>query len=150
MDEKWDVMFLGEYRHSIDAKGRLIVPSKFRESLGQTFVMTKGLDGCLFMFPLNEWEIFENRLRQLPFSNKSARTFVRFFTAGASESSIDKNGRTLVPQNLRKYADLEKDVVIIGTPNRIEIWDESTWEEYIGDDNLSYEDIAEQMEELGF
>lgn len=143
-------MFLGEFNHSLDAKGRLIIPSKFRSELEYGFVMTKGLDGCLFLFPMDEWNEFEEKLRKLPFANKDARAFVRFFTAGASEATLDKQGRTLIPQNLRNHANLEKEAVIIGTPNRIEIWAEENWLEYTNDENLSYENIAEQMEELGF
>lgn len=112
--------------------------------------MTKGLDGCLFLFPIEEWNKFEEKLRSLPFANKDARAFVRFFTAGATESTIDKQGRTLIPQNLREHSNLEKEAIIIGTPNRLEIWSEKDWEEYTSDENLSYENIAEQMEELGF
>ena len=143
-------MFLGEFRHTLDAKGRVIIPSKFRDSLGEEFVMTKGLDGCLFLFPIDEWMAFEEKLRSLPFANKDARAFVRFFTAGATESNIDKQGRALIPQNLREHSNLNKEAVIIGTPNRIEIWSEENWKDYTSDDNLSYENIAEQMEELGF
>ena len=143
-------MFLGEYRHNIDQKGRLIIPSKFRDGLGEEFVITKGLDGCLFLFPETEWKKFEDKLRTLPFSSKAARTFIRFFTAGATEGSIDKQGRSLLPRNLREYAQLEKEAVIIGVPDRVEIWSKKNWEIYIDGDNLSYEDIAEQMEELGF
>lgn len=112
--------------------------------------MTKGLDGCLFLFPIDEWKNFEEKLRSLPFANKKARAFVRFFTAGATESTIDKQGRTLIPQNLREYSNLQKDAYIIGTPDRLEIWPAAAWDEYNSDENLSYEDIAEQMEELGF
>ncbi|MFB0972343.1 MAG: division/cell wall cluster transcriptional repressor MraZ [Tissierellia bacterium] len=143
-------MFLGEFKHSLDAKGRVIIPSKFRFSLGEEFVMTKGLDGCLFLFPMDEWRAFEEKLRSLPFANKDARAFVRFFTAGATESAIDKQGRTLIPPNLREHCNIDKDAVIIGTPNRIEIWSEENWKSYVSDENLSYENIAEQMEELGF
>lgn len=112
--------------------------------------MTKGLDGCLFLFPMDEWQAFEEKLRSLPFANKDARAFVRFFTAGATESTIDKQGRTLIPPNLREHCNIDKDAVIIGTPNRIEIWSEENWKTYVSDENLSYENIAEQMEELGF
>ena len=143
-------MFLGEYTHNIDQKGRLIIPSKFREGLGDQFVITKGLDGCLFLFPNDKWLQFEDKLRQLPISNKAVRTFVRFFTAGGADGTIDKQGRSLIPANLRDYAQLEKEVVIIGVPDRVEIWSKDNWNEYIDDENLSHEDIASQMEELGF
>ncbi|NLY20946.1 MAG: division/cell wall cluster transcriptional repressor MraZ [Tissierellia bacterium] len=142
-------MFLGEFNHTLDSKGRIIVPSKFRESLGEEFVMTKGLDNCLFVFPKEEWKELENKLKQLPLTNKDARAFVRFFFSGASEASLDKQGRVLIPQNLRDHSRLEKDAVIIGVPNRIEIWSSDLWDEYTNDENLSYESIAEHMAELG-
>lgn len=150
MERGWRALFLGEFKHNLDSKGRIIIPSKFRESLGEEFIMTKGLDGCLFLFPLYEWDNFERKLRELPFSNANARAFVRFFTAGASEASLDSQGRTLIPPNLRQHSKLEKECVIIGTPNRIEIWSEDVWNNYVDDESLSYEDLAEQMEDLGF
>lgn len=143
-------MFLGEFRHSLDLKGRIIIPAKFRESLGEEFVMTKGLDSCLFLFPMEEWKIMEEKLRALPFTNKDARAFVRFFTAGASETNLDKQGRALIPQHLRDHCNLDKDAVIIGVPNRIEIWSADMWDNYTNDENLSYESIAEHMQDLGF
>ncbi len=143
-------MFLGEFTHSLDAKGRIIIPSKFRESLGFEYVLTKGLDGCLFLFSKEEWLLFEEKLRMLPFANKEARAFVRFFTAGATEGSLDKQGRVLIPQNLREHSEIEENGVIIGTPNRIEIWSEENWDNYTNSEDLSYEKIASQMEELGF
>ena len=101
-------MFMGEYNHTIDAKGRLIIPSKFRELLGEEFVLTKGLDGCLSIYPMDEWNAFEEKLRALPLTNKNARTFTRFFVAGATNCELDKQGRILVPQTLREFAGLEK------------------------------------------
>ena len=115
-------MFMGEYSHSIDAKGRLIIPSRFRDELGDDFVLTKGLDGCLSIYPQNEWEAFEQKLRALPLTSKNARTFTRFFVASAAPCELDKQGRILVPATLREYAGLEKDVVLTGNINRIEIW----------------------------
>ena len=140
-------MFMGEYSHSIDAKGRLIIPSKFREQLGEEFVLTKGLDGCLFVFPNDEWKSFEEKLRALPLTNKSARTFSRFFVAGATSCELDKQGRILVPATLREFAGLEKDVVLTGNINRIEIWSKEQWSE-----NNNYDDmdaIAENLTDLG-
>ncbi|MDO5725382.1 MAG: division/cell wall cluster transcriptional repressor MraZ [Tissierellia bacterium] len=142
-------MFLGEFHHNLDTKGRLIIPSKFRESLGDDFVMTKGLDSCLFVFPKSEWKDLEIKLKELPLAMKDARAFTRFFYSGATESTLDKQGRVLIPTNLREHSGLEKEAVIIGAPNRIEIWSAKIWNEYIGDDNLSYEQIAEHMAELG-
>ena len=140
-------MFMGEYSHSIDAKGRLIIPSKFREQLGEEFVLTKGLDGCLFIFPNDEWTSFEEKLRALPLTNKSARTFSRFFVAGATSCELDKQGRILVPATLREFAGLEKDVVLTGSINRIEVWSKEKWSE-----NNNYDDmdaIAENLTDLG-
>lgn len=140
-------MFMGEYNHTIDAKGRLIVPSKFRESLGDTFVVTKGLDGCLFVYDNEEWNAFEEKLKSLPITNKEARQFVRFFLAGAAEVEVDKQGRILVPNILREFAQISKDVVLIGVASRIEIWSKERF-----DGMAAYEDmdeIAEHMAELG-
>ncbi len=141
------MMFMGEYNHTIDAKGRLIIPSKFRESLGDTFVVTKGLDGCLFVYDNEEWNAFEEKLKSLPITNKEARQFVRFFLAGAAEVEVDKQGRILVPNILREFAQISKDVVLIGVASRIEIWSKERF-----DGMAAYEDmdeIAEHMAELG-
>lgn len=142
-------MFKGEYSHTIDAKGRLIVPSKFREELGEEFVVTKGLDGCLFAYPNNEWEKLEEKLNQLPISNKPARQFSRFLLAGASSCEVDKQGRILLPSVLRDFANLTKDVVIIGVSSRVEIWSRDKWEAYCDDDEMDMDAIAEQMADLG-
>ena len=142
-------MFIGEYQHTVDNKGRIIMPSKLRDDLGQNFIVTKGLDNCLFVYPMEEWKRLENKLRTLPLTNKNARAFIRFFFAGATECSLDKQGRILIPNNLREYAKIIKDVVIIGVADRIEIWAKEEWTNYNSDDNLSYEDIAEKMAELG-
>ncbi len=142
-------MLIGEYEHSVDVKGRLIMPSKLREDIGEKFVVTKGLDGCLFVFSLKEWEIFQEKLRALPVSNKNARDFSRFFLAGAIECEIDKQGRFLITSNLREFASLDKDVVIIGVTTRLEIWDRDKWKAYNSDENISAETIAENMSMLG-
>lgn len=142
-------MFIGEHQHSLDEKGRIIIPSKFRADLGLEFVMTKGLDNCLFVYPKSEWEILEEKLKTLPLTSKDARAFVRFFFSGASESTLDKQGRVLIPANLREHSRLDKDAVIIGVSTRIEIWSKDHWDNYIDEDNLSYESIAESMAELG-
>lgn len=142
-------MFIGEYQHTIDDKGRLIIPSKFREDLGDEFIMTKGLDNCLFVYPKKEWLILEGKLRALPLTNRDARAFVRFFFAGASECTLDKQGRVLIPANLREHAKLSKDGIIIGVSTRIEIWSKDEWDSYNEDDSLSYDNIAEKMVELG-
>ena len=140
-------MFMGEYNHTIDTKGRLIIPSKFREALGDGFVVTKGLDGCLFVYDNAEWTAFEEKLKALPMTNKESRKFVRFFLAGAAEVEVDKQGRILVPQTLREFAGLDKDVDLTGNLNRIEIWSKEKWSE-----NCNYDDmdsIAESMQEMG-
>ena len=124
-------MFMGEYSHTIDAKGRIIVPAKFRESLGDNIVVTKGLDNCLFVYTSEDWRKFEEKLRTLPLTNKDARKFTRFFLAGAAEMEIDKQGRILIPSVLREFAALEKDVVLVGVGSRIEIWDKARWNESI-------------------
>ena len=142
-------MFMGEYQHIMDDKSRVIMPSKFREDLGHSFIMTKGLDNCLFVYPKDEWMVLEEKLRQLPLTNKDARAFVRFFFAGATECTLDKQGRILIPGNLKEHAKLNKDAVIIGVSTRIEIWDKDEWNTYNEDDSLSYENIAEKMAELG-
>lgn len=141
------VMFMGEYNHTIDAKGRLIVPSKFREALGDEFVITKGLDGCLFVYDNKEWTAFEEKLKSLPLTNKDARQFVRFFLAGAANVEVDKQGRILVPANLREFAKLSKDVVLVGVASRIEIWSKEIWESSESFDDM--EEIAEHMADLG-
>ncbi|HHX18808.1 MAG TPA: division/cell wall cluster transcriptional repressor MraZ [Clostridium sp.] len=142
-------MFYGEYQHSVDTKGRVIIPSKFRDGLGENFILTKGLDNCLFAYSAKEWAELEAKLRALPFTDKDVRAFVRFFFAGATECGLDKQGRILIPNNLRQHAKLEKDVYIIGVSTRVEIWDKSEWEDYCGDDNISPESIAEKMSMLG-
>lgn len=140
-------MFMGEYNHTIDTKGRLIIPSKFRETLGDEFVVTKGLDGCLFVYPNEEWNAFEEKLRTLPLTNKNARQFSRFFLAGAASCEVDKQGRILIPGVLREFAQLEKEVVLVGVLSRIEIWSKAKWEESNVYDDM--DEIAEHMEELG-
>lgn len=140
-------MFMGEYNHTIDAKGRLIIPSKFREIPGDAFVVTKGLDGCLFVYDNEEWKRFEEKLRSLPITNKEARQFVRFFLAGATEAEVDKQGRILIPNVLREFAEITKDVVLVGVGSRIEIWSRERFEETASFEDM--DEIAEHMAELG-
>ena len=140
-------MLIGEYEHTLDAKGRLIMPAKLREDMGDKFIVTKGLDGCLFAFSQSEWMNVETKLKALPFSDKNARNFVRFFLSGATECEIDKQGRFLLPNNLRVAANLEKEAVIIGVGTRLEIWDKQTWQKC--DDNISADEIAENITMLG-
>ena len=139
-------MFMGTYDHSIDTKGRVIVPAKFREALGDSFVVTLGLDGCLFVYPNDEWEDFVNQLKELP-GSKAARKLQRYFMAGAAPCDVDKQGRVLIPSNLREKAGLEKDIVFVGVMSKIEIWSRQRWDE--NDDFDNVDDIAEHMSELG-
>ena len=140
-------MFMGEYNHTVDTKGRLIVPSKFREQLGDEFVVTKGLDGCLFVYSKSEWENIEEKFRNVPLTTKDARKFARFFFAGAASCEVDKQGRILLPVVLREYAGIEKDVVTVGVFNRVEIWDKDKWQESNSYDDM--DEIAEHMADLG-
>lgn len=142
-------MFMGEYNHTVDPKGRLIVPSKFREKLGNEFVATKGLDGCLFVYTIDEWRNIEEKFRNIPMTSKDARKFSRFFFAGAASLELDKQGRVLLPPVLREYADLQKDVVLAGVLSRIEIWSKERWM-YNTYDEDEMDEIAEHMAELGF
>ena len=142
-------MLIGEYSHSLDVKGRLIMPAKLREDMGENFIITTGLDGCLFGFSMSEWQKFEDKLKTLPITNKNARNFVRFFLSGATECELDKQGRFLIPGKLREVASLDRDVTIIGAGTRIEIWNKEKWEEHNSEENLSIAEIEKNMEELG-
>ncbi|RJQ29637.1 MAG: transcriptional regulator MraZ [Peptococcaceae bacterium] len=141
-------MFMGEYQHSIDSKGRLFVPARFREGLGESFVLTKGLDRCLFVYSHQEWAIIEQRLKSLPFTRADARAFARLFFSGAAECEADKQGRILIPAGLREYAQLEKEVMILGVSSRVEIWSKAGWERYNTEAASSYEEIAEKLVDL--
>ena len=140
-------MLIGEYEHTIDAKGRLSMPSKLRRDMGEAFIVTKGLDGCLFAFSQDEWKNFETKLKSLPLSDKNARNFVRFFLAGVTECEIDKQGRFLIPSNLREAGKLEKEAIIIGVGTRLEIWNKEIWTSK--DEEISADEIAENMTMLG-
>lgn len=141
------VMFMSEYNHTVDAKGRLIIPSRFREILGEEFVISKGMDGCLFVYANDDWAAFEQKLTSLPMTNKEARKFARFFLAGAAQVELDKQGRILLPAALREFAELDKDVVLVGVGSRIEIWSKEKYE--AESDDVDMDDIAASMEELG-
>ncbi len=136
---------MGEYQHTIDSKGRLIVPAKFREGLGEKFVLTRGLDQCLFGYPLSEWKVIEEKLKALPLTKKDARAFTRFFFSGAIECEMDKQGRINIAAPLLAYAKLEKECVVIGVSSRIEIWSKQNWEQYVAEQEESFEEIAENM-----
>lgn len=143
-------MFMGEYQHTIDDKGRMIIPSKFREDLGQSFVLTRGLDQCVFGYPMDEWKQLEQKLKALPFTKKDARAFTRFFFSGATECDLDKQGRVNLSQPLRQYAKLDKECVVIGVSNRIEIWSKAIWEEYYQESEASFDDISESLLDFDF
>lgn len=142
-------MFIGEYQNSIDAKGRIIVPSKFREQLGNKFILTKGLDSCLFIYTVEEWAKFEEKLAALPTANKDARAFVRYFFSSAVECEVDKQGRLTIPQNLREHAKIDKELVTIGVSRKIEIWSKQEWDNYNEGTNLGPDEIADRMSEFG-
>jgi len=143
-------MLIGEYQHTIDAKGRMIVPAKFREDLGFTFVVTRGLDGCLYGYPLEQWQLLRQKLSELPQSKKDARAFARFFNSAASEVEFDKQGRINIPNALIEHAFLDKDCVVNGLSNRIEIWDKNRWEDLLVESEASVEEIAEELEDFDF
>jgi len=142
-------MFIGEYSYSIDDKKRLAIPSKFRQLLGKKAVITRGLDQCLFLYPLKEWSNLAKKLSQLPLSQADARGFGRLMLTGAMEVNIDNLGRILLPDYLKEYAFLSKKVIIAGVYNRVEIWDESKWKNYKERTEKEVGDIAERLKELG-
>ena len=143
-------MFIGEYEHTLDAKGRVIMPMKLREEIGEKFIITKGQEGCLFAYSQNEWKSFEEKLKSLPsYTNKNVRDFIRYFLSGAVECELDKQGRFLIPSNLRNHAMLDKELVIIGVGTKIEIWDRKEWRRYSDTDCISADEIAENLSNLG-
>ncbi|MCK5466266.1 division/cell wall cluster transcriptional repressor MraZ [Candidatus Parcubacteria bacterium] len=142
-------MFIGEYNHNLDNKGRLAVPVKFRNDLKKGAVVTKGLDGCLFLYTMSEWKILAEKLSKLPISQSNTRAFARLMLAGAMDVQIDKQGRIVLPDYLRKYAMLKKKVIVNGLYNRLEIWDENGWEKYKEVTEKESGDIAEKLGELG-
>lgn len=144
-------MLKGEYSHNIDAKGRLIIPAKMRDDLGEHFVITKGMENCLYVYPETEWNAFEEQLNALPTTtDKKARAFAHFFLGSAIDGDLDKQGRTLISAALRDYAKLDKEVVFIGMGKRAEIWDKARWDEKNAEVELNIEDIASDMEASGF
>ena len=142
-------MFMGEYNHTIDEKGRIIVPSKFREALGENFVVTQGLDGCLFLYSYEEWENFVEGLKKLP-GTKEARQLQRYFMAGAAPCEVDKQGRILIPSKLRTAAGLEKEVVFVGVLSKIEIWSREVWNAPDNDSKMERADFAQALTEYNF
>jgi MraZ protein len=142
-------MFYGEHDHTIDRKGRLIIPSRFRQVLkdhyGDRCVVTRGLDRCLFLFPEDEWRTQESKFRALSFTKQEARRFNRFYFSGAAELNFDRQGRVLIPQYLKEYANIKRDVVLVGVSNRIEIWDREGWKKFYEEFKESYEQVAEKL-----
>lgn len=136
-------MFTGSYEHSVDGKGRIIIPSKYREELGDKFVVTKGLDGCLLIYPMNTWADFVADLSKLPGNKKEGRMLQRYFLAAATETELDKQGRAILPSALREFAGLSKNVVLVGLINKIEIWDKDKWDEDYSSKDM--DEMAEQM-----
>lgn len=138
-------MFMGEFHHNLDEKNRLIIPSKFRDELGKKFVVTRGLEECLFVYSLEEWNKIVEKLRSLPFTNKDARTFMRMFLSGATECELDPNGRIVIPSNLISYCSLEKEAIILGVNERLEIWAETKYEEFFNNNIDKFSDVAEGL-----
>ena len=142
-------MFIGEYQHNIDVKGRMAVPAKFRGKLGAGAIITRGLDKCLFIFAAKEWEALAAKINALPISQANSRAFSRFIMSGATDVEFDAQGRVLIPENLRNYAQLSKAVVVTGVFNRIEVWAESVWKKYKNKTENSSEEISEKLHEFG-
>jgi MraZ protein len=142
-------MFIGEYQHSIDQKKRLAVPSKFRGELKNKIVVTRGLDKCLFVYPMKVWEELANKLGTLPVGEAATRSFIRLMLAGAIDVEVDKQGRILIPDYLKEYAGLDRNIIIAGIYNRLEIWDETKWNDYKKGAEKNTDEIAEQLGKLG-
>ncbi len=142
-------MLIGEYRYKLDVKGRIAVPSKIRGFLGNSAVITRGLDNCLFLYPKKDWEVLAEKIKNLPLSQANSRAFARLMLAGAMEVRIDSQGRILIPDYLREYAGLKKEVVLVGVYNRLEIWDKKEWEKYKKRTEKESGDIAERLGDLG-
>ena len=140
-------MLIGEYEHSIDTKGRLIMPSKLKDDIGEKFVITKGLDGCLFVYSQKEWQNFEEKLRAFPLTNKDARALMRSFLAGAMECEVDKQGRIQIPAYLKEEVGITKECAVLGVKDHVEIWDAETWKHYYDDANENFEDVADELSE---
>ena len=141
-------MFIGEYHHNLDEKGRLAIPVKFRDDLAKGVIVTRGLDNCLFLYTATEWAKLAEKLTSLPISKANTRAFARLMLAGAMDCQLDRNGRVILPDYLRRYANISKKVVIAGLFNRLEIWDESAWDKYSSETEKSGNDIAEALDNL--
>lgn len=141
---------MGEYENKLDAKGRMIVPAKFRQQLNERFIITRGLDKCLFGYTIEEWQTIEEKLKTLPMTKRDARKFTRMFFSGATEVELDKQGRINIPSTLRQYANLDKDCTVIGVSNRIEIWDRAAWNDFYDESEDNFEEIAEDLIDFDF
>ncbi|NLK86064.1 MAG: division/cell wall cluster transcriptional repressor MraZ [Clostridiaceae bacterium] len=142
-------MFYGEFQHTVDPKGRIIIPAAFRDELKSKFMVTKGLEGCLFIFSMPKWDSLVEKIETLPLSNNKAREFSRFFFSSAAQCELDKHSRILVPQDLRSHAGLEKDISIVGVGNRVEVWNKDRWKEYMDGESLSPESLSDTFALLG-
>jgi len=143
---KWGIsMFMGEFHHNIDEKGRLVIPNKFRLELGERFIITRGLEKCLYAYSISEWNNIVDKLKKLPFTKKDARTFIRSFFSGAAECEFDRQGRINITSPLVSYADLTKECVIIGANDRLEIWGKANWDNFFNENSEKLEDIAENL-----
>ena len=138
-------MLMGEFHHNIDEKNRLVIPSKFRSELGEQFIITRGLDKCLFIYSMNEWNKLVSKLNTLPFTQKNARNFTRFFLSGAINAEFDRSGRVSITSPLIEYADINKECVIIGASDRLEIWSKESWDKFLSDNEEKLSDIEENL-----
>ena len=141
-------MFIGEYKHNLDTKGRIIIPSKFREELHTTFILTRGLDGCLTIYSLKQWEKLFEEVNKLPTTKRAARQYVRMLTSTATECTLDNQGRIAIPSFLSKPVNITKECVVIGANDHIEIWDKETWDNYYVDASNNFEEVAENLSDL--
>lgn len=141
-------MFIGEYYHNLDAKGRIIIPAKFRDELNGTFILTRGLDGCLTIYSTEKWEKIFEEINKLPETKKATRQYIRMLTANACECTLDNQGRILIPANLSGSVNITKECVVVGANSHVEIWDKATWNAYMDDASENFEDIAESLSEL--
>ncbi|MDY2731526.1 MAG: division/cell wall cluster transcriptional repressor MraZ [Erysipelotrichaceae bacterium] len=141
-------MFIGEYYHNLDAKGRIIIPAKFRDELNGTFILTRGLDGCLTIYSTEKWEKIFEEINKLPETKKATRQYIRMLTANACECTLDNQGRILIPTNLSGSVNITKECVVVGANSHVEIWDKATWNAYMDDASENFEDIAESLSDL--
>ncbi len=141
-------MFIGEYKHNLDTKGRIIIPSKFRDELHATFILARGLDSCLTIYSLKQWEKLFEEVNKLPTTKKAARQYVRMLTSTATECSLDNQGRIIIPSFLAKPVNINKECVVIGANDHIEIWDKDTWDAYITEASNNFEEVAENLSDL--